>query len=337
MDCAPAVGDAQGDGGTPPGMRTTQLQPQVFVVSDAEDGLRLDRFLGRRIPRMSRTSVQEAIACRVSISSGASPKPSRQVHPGEVVTIRPREASVAARAHAEPAVLHEADGWMIVDKPAGLATTPSAARPGDDLASLTGLSPAHRLDRFTSGCLLLTWTPEAARHFERVFRERLARKDYLAVVHGVPAASAFTIDAPIEPDGASRVPTKMRIALGGGDDEQEARTDVVVVAAAPDGSTSLLRAVPASGRRHQIRLHLAHAGHPLVGDVLYGGDERDFVRLQLGQPIAVPEGLQPGRHLLHAARLVVPDLSGEEISVSAPLPEDFDAWVPLGSFAAARP
>ena len=302
---------------------SAEPQPQVFVVSDSERGLRLDRFLGRRIPRMSRSSVQEAIASRVTISSGAAPKPSRQVHAGEVVTIRPRPAPSGAALRALPAVLHEDDGWMVVDKPAGLATTPSAARPGEDLVSLTGLHPAHRLDRFTTGCLLLTWMPEAARHFEAVFREHRAVKEYVAVVRGAPAESRFTIDAPLAHDASSRVPARMRVAMAG-DPAQDARTDVEVLQAGSD--SSLVRAVPLTGRRHQIRVHLAHAGHPLVGDLLYGGDERDFVRWQLGQPVATPAGLEPGRHLLHARSLTVPDLEGREVRVIAPDPPDFGAW-----------
>lgn len=305
-------------------MRAQTAEPQVFVVTDVERGLRLDRFLARRIPRMSRSSVQEAIVSRVSLSSGASPKPSRQVHPGEIVTIRPREATETALRLGQPIILHEADGWMIVDKPAGLATTPNASRPGEDLASITGLAPAHRLDRFTSGCLLLTWTPQAARHFERVFREQRARKEYLAIVAGRPPG-CLLIDAALAHDVASRVPSKMRVAREG-DEALPASTEIVLLGS--DERASLVRAMPLSGRRHQIRVHLAHAGHPLIGDLLYGGDERDFVRLQLGQPIATPEGLQPGRHLLHARALLVPDFEGFEVRVEAPLPEDFTEWMP---------
>lgn len=307
-------------------MISQTIESQVFVVTDAERGLRLDRFLGRRIPRMSRSSVQEAIASRVSISSGASPKPSRQVFPGEVVTVLPRAIPASALERPAPEVLHEADGWMIVDKPAGLATTPSAARPGEDLATLTGLHPAHRLDRFTSGCLVLTWTQEAARHFERVFREQLATKEYLAIVRGVPAAAEFSVDRAITPDRDSRVPARMRVARDGetGEDVQPARTGFRVEAT--DGRESLVRAVPATGRRHQIRVHLAHAGHPIAGDLLYGGDERDFVRFQLGQPVPSREGVEAGRHLLHARAIELPDLDGRRVRVESPLPADFPEW-----------
>ena len=300
-----------------------EAQAERFVVADSERGLRLDRFLSRRIPRMSRTSVQEAIASRVTLSSGAAPKPSRQVHAGEVVTILPRTVPVAPERE-QPAILHEAEGWMIVDKPAGLSTTPTASKPGEDLVSLTGLHPAHRLDRFTSGCLVLTWTPEAARHFEAVFRRQLGCKEYLAIVHGVPAAPRFTVSAPIARDESSRVPTKMRAAARADAHGADAATDVELLAT--DGRVSLVRASPLTGRRHQIRVHLAHAGHPLVGDLLYGGDERDFVNWQLGRRIEIPDGLEAGRHLLHAASLTIPDLDGLPVQVRAPEPADFARW-----------
>ena len=264
---------------------SSALTEQVFVVAEGESGLRLDRFLSRRIPKMSRASLQQAICERVSISSRAAPKASRQVFAGEVITIRPREASAGALDWSAPTVLHESAGWLVADKPAGLATTPTAARPGEDMASLTGLHPAHRLDRFTSGCLVLTWEAEAARHFERAFREQRVRKEYLALVHGVPKDAAFVVDAAIAPDERSRVPGTMRVA-GSGQGGADAVTEVSVLAASPDGATALVSARPRTGRKHQLRVHLAHAEHAIGGDLLYGGDERDFIRLQLGQPLA---------------------------------------------------
>jgi 23S rRNA pseudouridine1911/1915/1917 synthase len=95
------------------------------------------------------------------------------------------------------------------------------------------------------------------------------------------------------------------------------------VIARRDGRT-LVRALPRTGRRHQIRVHLAHAGHPIVGDVLYGRDERQFIRLQRGQPVATLPGAIPGRHLLHASRLAFVDPgSPMRVEVHAPWPADF--------------
>ncbi len=293
--------------------------PESFAVTAAFAAMRLDRFLQRMLPRMSRTSIQDAIATRVQLASGSDPKASRRLTVGDVVRIWPRPASASnvatPRAIAE---LAAGPGWVVVDKPAGMATTPSARRPGDDLTTRLGMAPAHRLDRFTSGCLLLTRDAATARHFDRAFRERAILKHYLAIVTGEPDADELQIDAPIGPARHSRVPGRMAVT----DDGAAAQTQITVLRRA--GGISLVRATPHTGRRHQLRVHLAHSGHAIVGDMIYGGDERQFVRWQLGQPIEAPAGLAPGRHLLHAHQLhFVDPATNAPIVVTATLPDDF--------------
>lgn len=291
------------------------MTPQDFAVTEAFRGFRLDRFLQEMLPRMSRASIQEAIATRVSLSSGAAPKPARKLVPGEIVTIRPREAKTPFVGGV--AVLLEREGWLVVNKPAGLSSVPTARRPGEDVVSVLGLAPAHRLDRFTTGCLLLTRDAEAARFFEAAFREGRVHKEYVAVVEGSPAEDAFEIDAPLGRDEGSRVPGKMAVRADGA----PAQTLVEVLERLP--GHAIVRARPRSGRKHQIRAHLAHAGFPIVGDVLYGGDERRFIRLQLGQRVETPEGLVPGRHLLHARALEFVAPEGDRVIIEAPWPDDF--------------
>ncbi|MBL8735025.1 MAG: RluA family pseudouridine synthase [Planctomycetes bacterium] len=305
----------------------------TFPVTDAYRGMRLDRFLQQMLPRMSRASVQVAIDSRVSLSSGAVAKANRRLVVGERVTIAPHRGEpvgVDPGAGADPngpsgrdasapiVVLARGDGWLVVDKPAGLATTPMVRRPGADLATRLRASPAHRLDRFTSGCVLVTTDPERARAFDRAFREHRIGKEYVAIVTGTPSAPTFAVDAPLGVDTRSRVTGKIGVLPDG----LPARTTFSVLA--QDGERTLLRAEPHTGRRHQIRVHLAHVGLPIVGDVLYGADERHFIRLQRGQPFPVPEGLVPGRHLLHAQRLTFADpASGARVDVQAPWPLDF--------------
>lgn len=299
----------------------------TFPVTDAYRGMRLDRFLQQMLPRMSRASVQAAIATRVTLASGASAKANRRLVVGDSVTIAPHGAEGAnggdgahgaAGENAPIPVLARGDGWIVVDKPAGLATTPMVRRPGADVATQLGMSPAHRLDRYTSGCLLLTSDPQRARSFDRAFREHRIAKEYVVVVAGEPTAAQFEVDAPLGVDTRSRVTGKIGVLPDGA----PARTLFTVLAR--DGERTLLRAEPRTGRRHQIRVHLAHIGLPIVGDVLYGPDERHFIRLQRGQPFAVPAGLAPGRHLLHALRLRFDDPgSGVPIDVLAPWPADF--------------
>lgn len=300
------------------------MRPQSFPVTETFRGYRLDRFLMEMLPRMSRASIQEAIETRVSLASGAGPKSARRLVPGEIVTIRPREAVGAAdmpddagASGVEIPVLLERAGWIAVDKPAGLSSVPTARRPGADVASILGLAPAHRLDRFTSGCLLLTREAAAARFFDAAFREGRIRKEYVAVVEGSPSEDVFEIDAPLGQDVNSRVPGRVAVRPDGA----AARTRFEVIARLP--GRSMVRALPLTGRKHQLRAHLAHAGFPIVGDLLYGGDERRFVRWQLGQPVEIPEGLVPGRHLLHARSLAFTDADGESLLIEAPWPADF--------------
>jgi 23S rRNA pseudouridine1911/1915/1917 synthase len=182
-------------------------------------------------------------------------------------------------------------------------------------------APAHRLDRFTSGCLLLTNDATTARAIDRNFRRHEVQKQYVAVVHGSPLTDRFDIDAPLGPAPTSRVAGKVGVVADG----LPAMTHVEVLARALD--RTLLRAIPRTGRRHQIRAHLAHVGHAIVGDLIYGDDERQFIRLQRGQAVDAVPGLVAGRHLLHAHRLAFADPHTQQgIDVTAPWPADFGRW-----------
>lgn len=304
---------------------------ESFPVTDFYRGMRLDRFLQAMLPRMSRTAIQAAIAERVELASGASAKAGRQLGKGDVVRIGARPGEVPDEPIAPPPplpVLAHGRDWLVVDKPGCLASTPGARRQGDDVSSLVGLPPAHRLDRGTSGCLLLSRHRDAARWFDLAFRAHRIGKEYVAMVEGVLPKQHCFVDAPLGEDPTSRVPGKVAVAADGA----EATTEFDVLARFAD--RTLVRARPRTGRRHQIRVHLAHLGHPVVGDLLYGGDERRFIRYQLGQAVEMPPGLPPGRHLLHAIRLSFPEPGTDRrIEVAAPWPADFG----LGDAAPALP
>lgn len=289
----------------------------TFPVTEAYRGMRLDRFLQCMLPRMSRASIQTAIDTRVTLASGLGAKAARRLVVGEAVTIGPSSVGVLPEVVVPVPVLARGAGWCVVDKPAGLASTPSVRRPGEDVATLLRAAPAHRLDRFTSGCLLLTDDPVTARAVHRAFLAHRVEKRYLAVVHGEVREARFVIDAPLGAALASRVTGKVAVVAGG----QPAVTAVEVLARA--GGRSLLAVQPRTGRRHQVRAHLAHVGHALVGDLLYGDDERAFIRWQRGQAVAAVPGLVLGRHLLHAVSLCFPEpATGQLQEVRAPWPAD---------------
>lgn len=291
------------------------MEAATFPVTDAYRGLRLDRFLQRMLPRMSRSAVQDAIESRVRLASGLAPKAARRLVVGDAVTIVP-PAAPAVRPLAIP-VLATGAGWLVVDKPAGISCTPGSRRPGDDVATRMHAAPAHRLDRFTSGCLVLTAERHAARAFDKAFRAHRVAKHYVAVVVGRVADDRFTIDAPLGLATGSRVTGKVGVCRDG----VAAVTGIEVLLR--HGERTLLRAHPRTGRRHQIRAHLSHLGHPIVGDLLYGADERQFIRLQRGQPVDAPPGIAPGRHLLHAERIEFADpTDGPPRSVAAAWPAD---------------
>lgn len=288
------------------------------MPEDAGD--RLDRFLQQRFPQMSRARFQALIAngC-VAVEGAVVLESRRKIKPGERVSVR-LPPVIAAEPAPEPiplAILYEDAALIVIDKPAGLVVHPAAghetgtlvnaliAHCGDSLSGIGGVRRpgiVHRLDKDTSGLLVVAKTDEAHKGLSAQFaahgRDGRLERAYLAVVWGAPERRRGTVDAPIGRHGTAR--EKMSVVHRAGSREAVTHYEVEKSFGQP-AYASLLRCRLETGRTHQIRVHLAHIGHPLLGDDTYG---KGF-RASIGK---LPEPAQAalralGRQALHAAVL----------------------------------
>ncbi len=311
----------------------------VAVPPDAA-GMRLDRFLAT-LPALGTRSRAKALVDDGLVSVDG--KPRKAAHPlrsGERVSVTlppPEPASVEAEA-LPLAVLYEDAHLLAIDKPPGMVVHPApGARRGTvvnallhHLGTLEGVGDpgrpgiVHRLDRDTSGVLLVARTPQALEGLAKQFRDRTLSKRYVAVVHGVVQPSAGVIDQAIGRHPRHR--QQMSIRARGG---RAAVTRFEVVERFP--GASLLRLEPRTGRTHQLRVHLAALGHPIVADRLYGG------RGRRGLPAAVLAALDAcPRQALHAESLAFTHpVTGQPILIRAPLPTDLATL--LGTLRGAAP
>jgi 23S rRNA pseudouridine1911/1915/1917 synthase len=300
-----------------------------FTVSATDAGRRLDLYLASRLPELSRTRVQELIdEGRVRVS-GRSSRRAHRVAAGEVVEIEilPRPPLSAKPEDIPIELLYEEEDFVVVNKPAGMVVHAGAGVAHGTLVNallhrLGTLSKAggplrpgivHRLDRGTSGALLVARNDAAHRALAAQFRARTVQKTYIALLHGSLARDAGVIALPVARDPRRR--TRMTARLRSG---REARTSwrVLLRLGNPPGRTqggfTLVAADLHTGRTHQIRAHFAAIGHPLAGDTLYGAPQRARAAGALLPPL--------GRVFLHAARLAfAAPRSGRLIEVRAPL------------------
>jgi 23S rRNA pseudouridine1911/1915/1917 synthase len=309
--------------------RVTKVVRVAFTVEPNYAGWRLDRYLQEKIPRLSRERIQHLVEHRLESADGRRLKPATRVVPGLAFVLL-KNAEPEPEAPLDFGVVHDDGALLVVDKPAGLPVHPTARYSAHTFTTAARLrfpdykvDPAHRLDRETSGLLACGTAPEWTKKLKRAFAEGAVRKSYLALAFGDPRDARFTVDAPLAITGASAVRVRMHVEATG----LPSVTDFEVLERRrePDGvPVALLACSPRTGRQHQIRAHLLHAGLPLVGDKIYGPDENIFDRFtRHAMTDADRTALRIARQALHAWRLELPHpRTGERAAFEAPLPPD---------------
>jgi 23S rRNA pseudouridine1911/1915/1917 synthase len=309
----------------------------VMRVPPEQAGMRVDRFVQTQLKRTSRTRAQEIISRGAYTPEGKLVKSGDRVHAEQHILLW--RAPWDEETPEEPLeILYEDAHLLAINKPANVVVHPTAryhkstvikrleaARPGEDVYL------AHRLDRETSGVLLIARTAEADRKVKVQFEERdSVDKRYLAIAWGSPEQDHFRVELPLELDPESRYKVKMRVAKPGKGLRSATGFDVLGRRSSPitGRQYTLIRCALETGRQHQIRVHLAAVGLPLVGDKLYGPDDGLFAR---GVDDELTEEdratLELERHALHAAELSLDHpITGERVHIEAPLTEDLAAF-----------
>jgi 23S rRNA pseudouridine1911/1915/1917 synthase len=278
-----------------------------FSVEARHAGARLDKALAELMPELSRSRLQQWVADGAVRVNGTQVRQRHQLVLGDLIEVAPQPAPDAAAYAPEPmdlAILHEDDQVLVVDKPAGLVVHPAAGHwSGTLLNGLLAHAPqladvpragiVHRLDADTSGLMVVAKTLAAQTHLVRQLQERSVMREYWAVVLGVPAP-AGTIDAPIGRD--PRNPLRFHVSHAASAKPARTRFAVVQTRQVDGVRLSWVACRLETGRTHQIRVHMEHRGHPLVGDPVY--------RRGLPGRAGGPDGWRAfRRQALHACRL----------------------------------
>lgn len=308
---------------------------ETLTIGLPRSGGRLDAEIAKLLEGrgVSRSQVRRLMEEGRILVGGAPPRPSAAAKAGQEVTVHlpPPPPPTPVPRSLPFGVLYEDDACIVVDKPAGMVTHPARGHRDDTLVNallasgvaLSGSGGAerpgilHRLDKETSGLLVVAKSDAAHAHIARQFAARSVVKRYRALVWGALAEETVDVDAPVGRDPKHR--TRMAVVASGRAARTTFRTLEVLRGA------SLVEASPRTGRTHQIRVHLAHLGRPIVGDRVYGG--RRERGLEPGPLRRALEGLD--RFLLHAFRLQFLSPAIGEVTVVSPLPPDFEAILTL--------
>ena len=304
-----------------------------FTVPDEQAGARLDRFLASQLPEMSRTHIQSLMDAGRVLVDGEAMKPSHRVESGAtvVVEIPPPPLPGVAAEEIPLEIIYEDDELAVVNKPAGMIVHPGAgADAGTLVAALLnrygagGLSTiggplrpgiVHRLDKETSGALVVARNDPAHLKLVEEFRDREVQKTYVALLHGRVKGESGRVELPVSRDLHRRSRMTARRREG-----REARTDWRVRLRLD--AFTLIEADLHTGRTHQIRVHFSALGYPVVGDALYGAPRQERIASQLLPPL--------GRNFLHAARLAFDHPgTGKRTEFRAPMPQDLLSYLKI--------
>lgn len=318
--------------------------PLSITVGAEDAGKRLDQFLAARLANVSRARVQELISSQKILMNGAAAKASVKLRGGEEISVLGPAERPVLRAISEEIpldIVYEDDDLAIINKPAGMmvhagaGTTEDARNRGTlvnallhhfkSLSEVGGeLRPGivHRLDKETSGLIIVAKSDEAHRKLAEQFARREVKKTYVALAHGWVKKDAGTIAASI---GRDRVRRTRMTTRGSAGREAVSHYRVVQRIESPYGKFTLVEVKIDTGRTHQIRVHLASIGHPVVGDTMYGAPGKSPLLVKSGKSGApqLESSVSLGRNFLHAAELELRHpRTGETIARKAPIPSE---------------
>ena len=311
-------------------MQVIQDWPKTreITVPPGGAGLRLDRLLHAFFKDWSRSELVKGIKQGLVCDTvGKALRPSSRVRAGQIIVIGIPGIAPTKPPPVFPAILFEDDTVVVVHKPAGMVAHPSGSTFTWSVIALARLrwpdvemDLCHRLDRDTSGVLVLTKQKQANQSIKQAFKSGTVEKLYEAICKGVIPWEEQTCTAPIGPREE-----EIRVQQGVRDDGAAALTTVRVL----DRSASLSRVSCriGTGRTHQIRVHLEHLGFPILGDRLYGVPPQVFLHtLKHGQDEWTREQTGAPRHALHCKEMCFPHPTKGRLTVSAPVPEDMERW-----------
>ncbi len=316
-------------------MGSTEPEPLRLQAAEEAAGARLDAYLARSLPQYSRSRLQEWIRAGRVMVDGKVERSNHRLSGGETLEVRPAvsEPATLEPAHIPLDILHRDDDLLVLNKAAGMVVHPGSGTRATTLVhALLGMGETlsgvggperpgivHRLDKGTSGLMVVARTDRAHRALSDAFRDRTVEKEYRALCWGVPRDEEGNIDLPL-----GRDPRRRTMMSGRGRKLREARTRYRILSRYT--GFALLSLILETGRTHQIRAHLKSLGHPVVGDDDYGGGGWRALR----EPELRDALADFDRLALHAYRLAFRHpITGERLEFVAPLPERFAHLVQL--------